>query len=212
MEVITIRLRISRTGAILGGGYNLIDSNSAYSAIGGGQSNLIIDANGTSIAGGTGNTAVSNFCFMGAGGGNYVGERYGSIVSGWLDTLTSPYSGIVAGIENRIGVKEEGTGSESSFIGAGDSNVVDAEYGSILGGYQNRIDSFALYGDITGGQNNLLDMAANHSFIGGGRDNYIGGPFGVIGGGDSNTIYANGADHNVIGGGSIITNTIRAMV
>ncbi len=214
--------------AIVGGLDNRIDSESYYSFIGGGDSNLIVqtsmwgkndhNAEYATIAGGHHNAAYDYGTFVGGGESNLAGEEDASVLGGLNDTVLSPQSAIAGGYLNRIGFNEVEGGSQMSFIGAGFKDSIDAAYSSIVGGFKNHIDSLAdtsfigggasnhivsgaSYSVIGGGVSNIIDDSAKHSFIGGGRQNYIDGPFSVIGGGDSNSIYAYGADHNVISGG-----------
>jgi trimeric autotransporter adhesin len=116
-----------------------------------------------------------------------------------------------------------------TIAGGGDSlgaaNRIEANYGSIGGGYQNMIQAGGQFSTVGGGYGNTIQTNAWDSFIGGGGGNTIqtSAYLSTIGGGSDHLIQVNakyatiaGGDHNAIqtdayrssiGGGS--SNTIR---
>jgi hypothetical protein len=114
-----------------------------------------------------------------------------------------------------------GGGGSGNYFGFAYTNRVEADFGTVSGGYQNTIQSLAYSSTIGGGRFNTIRSSGIGSTIGGGDQNTndasaatIGGgllntiepnaQFATIGGGDQNTIqtYANNA---TIGGGYLNT-------
>ena len=142
------------------------DSNEAYGAwsfIGGGTLNDIIQAYGT----------------VGGGYQNLIdgGDFGGAIFGGANNTLQGSYALIGGGNTNSIAAD-----AGYSFIGAGSSNsVAFGEYGVIGGGYANLVNG--QYGVIGGGYGNSVSFGTNYGVVLGGAYNIIGGNYtGVLGG------------------------------
>ncbi|HZO93724.1 MAG TPA: tail fiber domain-containing protein [Candidatus Baltobacteraceae bacterium] len=149
--------------------------------------------------------------FVGGSVAGYAGGYQSFVGAGYSNAACQGDSSIVAGYDNLV---SQG-GAESSFIGGGQKNAIDGEYGaysaivagdgnslsaadaSIAGGAANNIT--ADYSSIGGGQSNVVKGA--WSFVGGGttNQNTLGGWFAVIGGGQYNTVggYYGGA---IVGG------------
>jgi len=127
-----------------------------YSVIVGGVSNSINPGQERAFIGaGTSNTIT--------GGGSGFNDAV--IAGGKENTITYSFaSGIVAGQSNSISA----TYNQQSFIGAGNSNTVNGELSSIVGGLSNSTNGII-------------------SFIGGGNLNVVNSAYGVIGGGFTNT-------------------------
>ena len=121
-----------------------------------------------------------------------------------------------SGAPNVIGgatVNAVGAGYVGSTIGGGGAvsyfgvlsytNRIDADFGVIGGGNDNRIQSGAISSTISGGQQNIIQTNANYAAIGGGYLNTIGtnALFTSIGGGTFNGIQPN-ATYATVGGGT----------
>lgn len=182
----------------------------AYTTIAGGSSNRVT-VDYAVVAGGFGNTASSNATFVGGGAGNIAANDGDVVVGGFGNIASEDPSFIGAGQGNRVGTFA-GVGSTTfdinRWIGAGQTNNVQANWAGIGGGFYNIILTNAYYSFIGGGQNNLIQTNAIGSSIVGGINNTIQTTAGyaVIGGGIQNTIQ-NGNKDNVIAGGA--GNTIQ---
>lgn len=151
---------------IAGGQQNTIQANAGNSFIGGGGFNNIGPAcQGSTIAGGLGNTiqvvGVSDVGFestISGGNGNTIAGAY--------------LAGIGGGSGNSIG-----DASHYSFIGGGGANSVgtNAEFSCIGGGWANVIQANAtgVASLIAGGYGNTIQSNANSCTIGGGSGNII---------------------------------------
>jgi len=172
-------------------------ANGIYSNVFG-SGNTTSSAKFSMIGGGKANTLVSDFATIGGGYNNII-----AIASG----VSGKYSSIVGGLSNTIiGVK--------SFIGNGESNRINNNLATIVGGKSNVITSggsisipgigIGNYSMIGGGKGNNIS-AAILSSIGGGYNNRITNYLSTIGGGYSNVITAttstiSGGKSNVVGG------------
>jgi hypothetical protein len=201
----------SNSYAFVGGGQNNIASGS-HAIVGGGQNN-----NAAAIAatvGGGANNSATDYAATVAGGWDNHATGYGSFVGGGGIFNTSPsgntasglYSAIVGGVRNRALVNY-------AFIGAGESDTVNAVYGATVSGYSNKAGSAAAdtASVIAGGYNNTI--TGKYSFIGGGLNNVVtdynavvaggyadtaSGPYASVGGGYENTASGMAA---TVGGG-----------
>lgn len=199
---------------IIGGGIsNEINVGGPYSAIGGGEVNIVgISGSATSvhhsfIGGGQSNTVFSSFGALGGGKLNEIHKSYGFVGGGCLNLTYQELSAIGGGDENEI----RDTTMSYSFIGSGKRNLIYDSFGAIGGGDSNRIE----YHGLTYGERSY---SIDHSFIGGGYHNVINQHHSVIGGGARNRIFEGGstvaneqilfapASYSFIGGGD--TNTI----
>jgi hypothetical protein len=113
---------------------------------------------------------------------------------------------VVPGIS---GATIAGGGAQYAEGGGDYPNVVQAQFGTIGGGYANIIGTNAAASIIGGGHLNAVDRTAFESVIGGGRENRIGMDAfrAVIGGGSLHQVMA-GAYGTVINGG--ISNSLSA--
>ncbi|MBI5383849.1 MAG: tail fiber domain-containing protein [Verrucomicrobia bacterium] len=193
-------------GFIAGGDYNDIDTDSDYSAIGGGYENNVADnAPHTTIAGGDDNDvgADSAYSVIGGGGRNDIGTNsYGSAVGGGYDNNigdNSREATIAGGDRNDIG-----TGSPFSAIGGGYDNNIgnDSSDATIAGGYNNNIGTNSDGSAVGGGYDNNIAANAPHTTIAGGHSNNIGtnSDYSVVGGGADNNIAANASYATITGG------------
>jgi hypothetical protein len=116
------------------------------------------------------------------------------IAGGAQNLLTSPASGILSGFINTI------SDTQTSFIGAGDNNVITGtgRNNGIGAGGTNTINGSALASFIAAGTSNTISIS--YSFIGGGNTNTISSLYSVIGGGIANSAIG-GAGYQTIGGG-----------
>jgi len=200
-----------------GGDTNLIDNHTDYSFIGGGEENYIRNAKYVTIAGGYSNQVGGYAGFIGGGYENeiYDSTQYNTIGGGYYNTIAETDSCFIGGgANNRID-----PASHSSVIGGGGSNYIQtggltgyaticgghidtiySEYGAIVGGNHNVIDSRTPNGIIGGGSNNIIGggPCLGHITIAGGQSNIVTGAFSSIAGGKGNTIYH---EYSFIGGG-----------
>ena len=162
----------------IGGGYNNTHSTAtSYNTIAGGQGNTTYVSEWSFIGGGSGNTSNGGHSsvvggnsntiayFAGTGSYSFIGGGSGNnLYTGNLLNVASNYSAIVAGSGNSINTNVSTTtlNSSYSFIGAGASNNITAQYGVIGGGNTNNIHSTQGTGSI-----------ADDCFIGGGASNNI---------------------------------------
>ena len=107
-----------------------------------------------------------------------------------------------------VGATIGGGGATNYFGFYSYTNRIDADFGTIAGGIDNHIQTYALWSAIGGGQNNLIQTNSTYSFIGGGLDNVIGtnAVWSVVGGGLGNFIQANSGNSTIPGG---YANTIQ---
>lgn len=199
----------SLVGVTIGGGGGLtpIDPNEPgqqsapnlvtadYATIGGGLGNTaggepIPDrgsgtGTGSTIGGGSNNTASGSYSTVGGGKGNTASGTY-STVGGGQSNTASGESSVVAG----------GSSNEASDKGAavcgGVSNRARDEYAGVLSGFGNDVQ-FGFYSSIVGGYNNTLgdsgnNRAGDYSSILGGYYNANSGDYSTILGGESNTV------------------------
>ncbi|HKQ37400.1 MAG TPA: tail fiber domain-containing protein, partial [Verrucomicrobiae bacterium] len=175
--------------ATIGGGANNEIRGSAFQAgiMSGNLNSISNDAPFSAIVGGVANHIGNNATYASVGGGNYNAIR-----------PFSHFSTIAGGLGNRVlSLSEGGT------ISGGRSNLVSG-YSVIGGGDANTNRGFI--SSIGGGRNNQIGALADHAVIAGGGDNQIVGSenlpiYGVIGGGQSNSIQTN-AIYSTIGGGA----------
>jgi hypothetical protein len=193
--------------AVIVGGQ--LNTNSGTGAsVGGGSLNQALNPYST-VAGGERNTAGGTHAFVGGGIGNSALSDYDVVVGGRFNTVSGDPSFIGAGTGNVIGtVTTIGLNQPNaldSWIAAGTSNAVFANYSGIGGGVTNVIQTNSDLSFIGGGGTNLIDYVSPYSAIVGGGNNYItNGPYCVIGGGSSNAIGfgTNVAYSAIIGGAS----------
>jgi hypothetical protein len=133
------------------------------------------------------------------GGENHIitnGATYTVIGGGFANTIAGNNSLIGGGQENRIGsgaafsvigggVLNHANASRV-FIGGGAENRIDAEYGVLSGGLQNRIHAGASYSVLGGGEINQITTNASRSVLAGGSFNQVGGAYAVVSGGYQN--------------------------
>lgn len=201
-----------------GGGYNAIQSNSAFAAIVAGSFNYIQT-----------NTYNS---FIGGGLQNMIGgNAYGSIVGGYLNNLKNSSSAFIGGgAQNDIetanysviagGVFNTNFYGNVSAIGGGWHNIINylSDFSVIAGGVDNQISFYTVGGTIGGGSNNLVAgvsstvsggeynrATAFRDTVGGGVQNTASGGISTVGGGWTNTASGNsstigGGDHNLASG------------
>lgn len=121
-------------------------------------------------------TGVSGaYCSLLGGDRNSLTSGYGFLGGGRNNTVTANYAVLVGGNNNSI--LSTNTDSTDSFIGAGDSNVIDDSTHAFIGGGSGNTNSGS-YGAIVGGENNSLAIsgsAPTRSFIGAGTTNVISG-------------------------------------
>lgn len=152
-------------------------------------------------------TGVSGaYCSLLGGDRNSLTSGYGFLGGGRNNTVTANYAVLVGGNNNSI--LSTNTDSTDSFIGAGDSNVIDDSIHAFIGGGSGNTNSGS-YGAIVGGENNSLAIsgaAPTRSFIGAGTTNVISGQTScaiVSGGGNSINDSGGNAESSFIGAGNL---------
>lgn len=177
----------------VGDGSNWTDANIGNYSVGFGNEPLASGVDST-VSGGAGNTATSNFGAIGGGLKNDVSALGGAIAGGFKDTVAGNYSFIGGGSTLTV------NGSYDVII-SGYVNTIQSSFSAIGGGRENTIDTISgSHHVILGGfQNNILVSSPLANAIGGGYGNNITGSLSFIGGGSSHNIYGT---HNAIGGGS----------
>lgn len=201
--------------AIVGGQDNLIEPESQWAFIGGGDGNHIEGsyvvigggenntASGfhTTIGGGQQNTVVGHDATIAGGSNNNIASNatYGSIGGGQNNNVYNGMGAIGGGSGNSTGTLA--SGGYGATVGGGQDNSAIGDYAAIGGGYDNNAD--ANYVTVAGGRNNVV--SGIYSTIGGGYNNSITGSYAVISGGDEhlasaiNTTIAGGWDHTASG-------------
>ena len=176
--------------------------------IGGFKTNSIVGGvNGAVIVGGGADRRSNS---IGTGG------DYSSIGGGTSNSLSTGYSVIGGGLQNRIragngyhliagGRSNAIQSSESidySSIGGGSNNLVNAAYTVIGGGGQNVVGTGSHYAVISGGGRHQVSESTLNATIGGGWTNTVGaGAYGAtIAGGENNRIDS-ASRQSTIGGG-----------
>jgi hypothetical protein len=106
-------------------------------------------------------------------------------------------------------------GGTMDYFGVPQSNSVLSDFGTVGGGFDNRIAPSALAGTIAGGRANDIGTNSSYSAIGGGGGNDIAASalYATIAGGDRNGIGAGG--YSAIGGGflnKIAVNAVHATI
>ncbi|HEY5296983.1 MAG TPA: hypothetical protein VIK59_03585 [Verrucomicrobiae bacterium] len=191
---------------IIGGSSGNSISPGAFGATisGGGSAtspNTILNsAEGATIGGGLGNTVGDNYGAIAAGQLNTVLANSSFIGGGYLNTIQSGAadSTIFGGLNNAIQ-----SGSFYSTIGSGLGNIIATNsLGATIVGGQGNMNS-ANYGTIVAGSFNSIQSAAQNSFIGGGAYNTNLGAFAIIPGGSGNVAAANAF---AAGSGALATN------
>ncbi len=224
----------SKASSILGGATNAINQLSDCSFISGGQGNNIglgaagfAGATWSAIGGGQGNIIddtgfATSYALIGGGQSNTICActAFSAIFSGYNNGVAGSFSIIGGGCTNFVGAN-----SEYSFVSGGRCNRVGAVLGGGLGacdsgiggGHNNCIDDtlfLSRFSGIFSGDSHFLN--ANNSFIGGGNANNICSASGfgpvvnsVIAGGINNFITDDGsalgvttADCSFVGGGN----------
>jgi hypothetical protein len=193
---------------ICGGYYNYIDTNVAYSFIGGGIENTDLTSYAV-IGGGQLNTleSYSQHSVIGGGGQNTVqtNDQYAVISGGALNIILTPngtYAAIGGGYDNN-------NGGYASVIAGGELNSIlnFADNSVIGGGYDNLIAgslSVNVYSTIGGGNQNQIQTNATYATIGGGGFNQVqpNASLSTISGGYYNQVQTNASESTVGGGGN----------
>jgi len=217
----------SSLNSFIGGGNNNTITDSVNSFLGGGVSNRLTHASSSVIVGGESNhIKLTKYAFVAGGFNNSIGnEKYGTqtdevsgsnfsaILGGSFNGITGSHSSIiVGGFKNVIEADFSITWGKStgSFIGGGNSNLINDGFNDSEGGGGNFSNS-----TIVGGTQNEI-KANQSSFIGGGSENEMYGPaekFNTIGGGRFNSI-RNFSTSSVIAGGeqNVIQNSFKSAI
>ena len=179
-------------GAVVGGGGAM-----NYYGVGANQ----VDAIFGTIAGGLGNSVLSNADFSTVCGGKenqvQVGAYESFIGGGFVNTIqkNSNLAIICGGQENLIQADDE-----FAVIGGGLFNTIqtNAETASIGGGAHNTVEANSWGATTVGGVYNTIQTNSDCSFLGGGYSNSVAGVYSVISGGLLNSTVGN---YSVVPGG-----------
>jgi trimeric autotransporter adhesin len=150
-------------------------------------------------------SGVGQYAFLGQGVGDQPSGLASATVAGSYNEACAGYSGVMVGSNNNICSAGTGTAAEWSFIGGGNSSLIDcgADNGFIGAGAANTLSGE--WGAIVAGNGN--QVLGSGGAIVSGIGNYGAGLGSFIGAGASNTVGA-GGEWATIGGG--LTNTIGA--
>lgn len=156
----------SARSVIVGGDTNMIRAGAQNGFIGGGEKNIIASPQGV-IVGGSGNKILSgsDFSFAGGGNKNTLLSPYSLISGGELNSIDalSAHASITGGSKNKIDSLSPG-----AFIGGGSNNSIKLGSSSVIaGGEINRVE--AIWGSVGGGKNNRVKGNAAFGTIPGGR-------------------------------------------
>jgi hypothetical protein len=136
--------------------------------------------------------ALGTNAFIAAGYADYA-PGYAALVGGAFDEACDEYTVVAGGYYNVI-YSGNGTGNGQSFIGAGNANSItgSSSYNSaIVGGKGNSIvisDAF-----VGGGDYNSIGSGGTYGVIAGGQNNTVSAQYGFIGAGLYNTVSGEGA-------------------
>jgi Leucine-rich repeat (LRR) protein len=177
------------------------------SVIGGGTHNSIgLNAYGSVVSGGSGNSISGQYGVIGGGSSNKVEVTYAS-----HSTISGGTENIVNGDRSSIGGGSFNTiaSAGGSVISGGQNNFISESHGTIGGGEGNRIEGGdeSEHATISGGLQNRVFPEAAMSVIGGGYRNKCSGRLATISGGDNNNIEEIG-EFGTIGGG--LNNSIKS--
>lgn len=155
----------------------------------------------STIAGGSGNSAVAAYAALGGGASNSILATcdYGVIGGGFVNAIyTSTDYGVIGGGWGNV-ITNHGN---RAVISGGEINTIEHASHSIIGcGSGNRIQWGSFLSVLGGGLYNSLTNAS-YSVLGGGLSNAAAGSsYAVIAGGEANTVQP-GATHTALGGGS----------
>lgn len=197
--------------SFVGGGQSNVTYGS-YTTICGGRNNYIPSTGAKAIiCGGSYNTAEGEHCVIAGGESNTMDDdcTHSFIGSGYSnDMVYATHSFIGSGENNTLtnsahvsfccGYNCSISGSSNSFIGSGDTNILNTGSSSsaIVCGNDNTITS-ALYSFIGGGADNSIDDGAGHVICGGRYHTISTSSYATICGGYENI--ATGTDSTVIG-------------
>ena len=174
--------------AVLGGAFN--QACDVGSGIGAGTSNVVSSGNNGAelsfIGSGSGNAIDAAASFIGSGVENslagaaasFIGGGYENNIVGGTFTNAGAYS-VIAGGENNTIQALGAYGGFDAFIGAGQSNVNEGEYGVLDGGLNNTVSGS--WGTIDGGLNNTV--SGSDGTVGGGSGNQATGSYATVPGG-----------------------------
>jgi hypothetical protein len=175
-----------------------VQAKAAYSSVSGGAMNIILtNSTHSVIAGGYNNFIDTNLATSAIGGGGF-NQIYGRPTLAQGITISGGSNNIV-----------NGTATSFSTIAGGGDNSIEHDYGTIAGGFANRIEntaSAASFAFIGGGNQNQVGEnggtdSSIYGVVCGGNANLARGTACFIGGGSANNLLANDNDYSVIVGG-----------
>jgi hypothetical protein len=188
-------------------------SGGPYAFVGGGNLNNAIGI-GTSVLGGSNNTANYSYATIGGGAANMSGGPYAFVGGGYLNNAIGIGASVLGGGSNEAsglnatvggGNNNRARGLYSVVSGGGGANATDSnsamgDYSTVGGGRANSVAAIA--GTVSGGSENIASAVI--STVGGGYSNEAVAHGATVAGGDNNT--ASGNRSTVSGGLGNIAN------
>jgi hypothetical protein len=138
----------------------------SYASTLGGTYNYAVGSMAT-VCGGSWNSASGRSAFVGAGGDDGSSMDSGNTASGAASAVVGGYGNIAT--------------NTYAFVGGGRGNTAGSTASTIAGGYGNRVDG-------TNSNGAVLPREATGAAIGGGYNNIVYGAYGVIPGGQNNSV------------------------
>lgn len=176
------------TGATISGGGQRGVPNQVtgdYGSVGGGEGNQA--GEGSTVAGGSYNTAIHFHAAVGGGANNLAVAQEATIGGGFKNTASERFTTVGGGSLNIAS-------DIHATVSGGSGNVASYRFTTVGGGTQNLASSLAAV--VSGGDHNLAQGA--YSSILGGLNNNADGYLATIGGGAGNT--ASGSYSVIVGG------------
>jgi hypothetical protein len=184
--------RAMAEGSVIAGGQNnLVATGATYASIGGGINHLINTAASYAvIAGGFSNIVQANAQESVIGGGyeNRIAQNAdGGTIAGGVQNVISNNGdyGTIGGGQGNVIKSVGGFTHYGLTIAGGRNNSLSGEDSTIGGGQLNQLGD-VLYGTIGGGYSNRIANLADYSVIGGGYTNYVGDAYATVPGGAGN--------------------------
>ena len=173
--------------SVLVGGHGNTNA-SAFSFLGGGAGNALIQANNSVLVGGSLNrVSDGTHGFLGGGEQNNLSGVYATVGGGRFNTNAGDSTTMGGGADNTIQalafISTIGGGGGNTIqmnaagatIGGGSGNTIqtNANFTTIGGGFFNTISRLAQWTTISGGSANSIQTNSDYSSIGGGENNSI---------------------------------------
>jgi hypothetical protein len=194
---------------ILGGAGTLIKTNVNGSVFAGGGNNNIVESDSaySAVIAGTDNHLSGNYSVCIGGSLNATNNQYCGTFGGLLNSASNLYGGIIGGNSNEI-VNASASASNSVIVGANLSAISGSVSSVICGGGEQRISQSSNYSFVGGGYRNLA--RGTYNAILAGEDCDISGTLAAIVGSNTSIISGGTTSRSAIIGGT--TNKILGAV